>query len=384
MNRDLSYVVTRVLRALVLTATIHLVPVAPAVAQHTPVTSANAARAGITITTAHPQTTQLQSSLSANGSITAWQEAAVAVEVGGLRLTDLRVNVGDHVQKNDVLAVFATENLEADLAVLRAQIAEANAALSEAKSNAARAKGLQNSGALSSQQIGQYLTAEQTAKARLGAAEAQAKVLELRLKKSQVLAPDDGEVISRQATLGSVIPIGTELFRILRQSRLEWRAEVTSEELGRIQSGMDVNVYPASLTPGAEPVHGKVRIIGPTVDPQTRTAIVFVDLPTAEPQGPTLRAGMFAKGEFLLGQHSGLTLPQEAIVTRDGFNFVFKVGPDNHVLQTKVVIGQRLAQRVEVLRGVTPEDTIANSGAGFLADGDLVNIDAAAVTAVHK
>jgi RND family efflux transporter MFP subunit len=353
-------------------------------AQQPPAAQANATRAGITITAAHPQTTELQAQLSANGSITAWQEAAVAVEVGGLRLTDLRVNVGDHVQKNDVLAIFATENLEADLAVLRAQIAEANAALSEAKSNAVRAKGLQNSGALSSQQIGQYLTAEQTANARLGAAQAQAKVLELRLKKSQVLAPDDGEVISRQATLGSVIPIGTELFRILRQSRLEWRAEVTSEELGLIHPGMDVKVYPASLARNAEPLRGKVRIIGPTVDPQTRTAIVFVDLPKAQPQGPTIRAGMFAKGEFLLGQHSGLTLAQEAIVTRDGFNFVFKVSPDRHVVQTKVVIGQRFGQRVEIISGVTLEDTIANSGAGFLADGDLVNLDVAAATAVDR
>ena len=384
MNRDLTYDLLRAIRAGMLMITLQLVPVAPVVAQQAPTAQANATRAGITITAAHPQTTALQTQLRANGSITAWQEAAVAVEIGGLRLTDLRVNVGDHVQKNDVLAVFATENLEADLAVLRAQIAEANAALSEAKSNAVRAKGLQNSGALSSQQIGQYLTAEQTANARLGAAQAQAKILELRLKKSQVLAPDDGEVISRQATLGSVIPIGTELFRILRQSRLEWRAEVTSEELGLIHPGMEVKVYPASLARDAEPVRGKVRIIGPTVDPQTRTAIVFVDLPKAQPQGPTIRAGMFAKGEFLLGQHSGITLAQEAIVTRDGFNFVFKVSPDKHVKETKVVLGQRLGQRVEIVSGVTLEDNIANSGAGFLADGDLVNLDVAAAPAVNR
>jgi multidrug efflux pump subunit AcrA (membrane-fusion protein) len=137
---------------------------------------------------------------------------------------------------------------------------------------------------------------------------------------------------------------------------------------------MQVHVFAASLAQGAAPVVGRVRIIGPTVDPQSRTAIVYVDLPSTGGQGSTLRAGMFAKGEFILGNNTGLTLPQEAIVTRDGFNYVFIVHPDKHVTKTKVEIGQRLGQRVEVLRGVQPGDEIANAGAGFLADGDIVNI----------
>jgi RND family efflux transporter MFP subunit len=374
MNQHPMRAIARALPAVLIMAWVHVAGLSIANAQATSSTAGRDSRAGITVTVVHPESTSLQTSLSANGSITAWQEAAVSVEVGGLRLTELNVNVGDHVQKNDVLAVFATEPLEADLAVLRAQISEATAALAEAKSNAARAKGLQNSGALSSQQIGQYLTAEQTAKARLGAIDAQAKVLELRLLKSRVLAPDDGEIISRQATLGAVIPTGAELYRILRQSRLEWRAEVTASELGQIKPGMQVHVFPASLAQGAAPVVGRVRIIGPTVDPQSRTAIVYVDLPSTGGQGSTLRAGMFAKGEFILGNNTGLTLPQEAIVTRDGFNYVFIVHPDKHVTKTKVEIGQRLGQRVEVLRGVQPGDEIANAGAGFLADGDIVNI----------
>jgi HlyD family secretion protein len=329
-------------------------------------------RAGMTITTTHPQASGIQSYLRANGNIAAWQEASVASEIGGIKLKELLVNVGDVVRRDDVLARFATETVEADLAVVRAAETEARAALAEAKTNAARANSLKNSGALSNQQIGQYLTAELTAKAKLEAARSQVKVLELRLKKTQVLAPDDGEIISRQATLGAVIPVGTELFRILRQSRLEWRAEVTSEELGKIQPGMQVRIVPASLAPGQPPITGTVRIIGPTVDQQSRTAIVYVDLPPQKQDAAVIRAGMFAQGELLLGEKQSLTLPQESIVTRDGFTYVFKVGANRVVTQTKITIGQRLESRVEILTGVTAEDLIAESGAGFLADGDLV------------
>lgn len=338
----------------------------------------NSARAGLTVTAVKPEQSSLQTIIQANGSITAWQEAAVGVEVGGLRLADVMVNVGDRVKKDEVLAVLATETLEADLNVLRAQATEASAALSEAKTNAARAKGLKDSGALSGQQIGQYLTAEMTASARLQAMNAQINVMELRIKKARVLAPDDGEVISRQATLGSVVPAGSELFRIVRKSRLEWRAEVTSEELGRIAPGMRARVFPASLKAGATPLEGTVRMIGPSVDLQSRTAIVYVDLPTSK--DIVTRPGMFARGEFIVGSKDSMTLPQESIVTRDGFNYVFIIKPDLHVTQTKVTIGQRTGKRVEILNGISPSDSIAESGAGFLADGDLVNLPVPAIS----
>ena len=83
----------------------------------------------------------------------------------------------------------------------------------------------------------------------------------------------------------------------------------------------------------------------PTVDPKTRMGLVYVDLP----QASGLRAGMFAKGAFHLGASTGLTVPQEAVVVRDGFSYVFIVGPDGRVAQRKVTIGRRAAGRIELL-----------------------------------
>jgi multidrug efflux pump subunit AcrA (membrane-fusion protein) len=171
-----------------------------------------------------------------------------------------------------------------------------------------------------------------------------------------------------------VVPLGAELFKMLRQNRLEWRAEVVSEELSRIKVGMPVDVLPASLTKGQPPIVGKVRVIGPTVDAQARTAIVYVDLPILSDE-PPVRAGMFATGVFNLGDSQGLTVPQECVVIRDGFSYVFKLDAAKRTEQVRVQVGRRVGARIEILSGLTTSDTIVESGAGFLTHGDLVSVE---------
>lgn len=333
------------------------------------------ARPALTVTVTKPSLAALPSTIRANGNIAAWQDASVGAQVGGLRIAEVRVNVGDHVKKGQVLAVFAQDTVLADLAVQKAQESEAVAALADAQANASRARSLKTSGALSAQQISQYLTAQQTAAARVEAARAHRQSQELRLKYTEVVAPDDGVISARMASVGAVVPVGAELFKMVRQNRLEWRADVVSEELGRIKVGMAVDVFPASLSKGQPPIVGKVRVIGPTVDAQARTAIVYVDLPIAQNDEPPIRAGMFATGTFNLGDSQGLTLPQESVVMRDGFSYVFKLGADQRVEQLRIQTGRRVGARVEVLSGLSATDSIVESGAGFLTNGDLVSVE---------
>jgi hypothetical protein len=87
---------------------------------------------------------------------------------------------------------------------------------------------------------------------------------------------------------------------------------------------------------------------------------------------------MFASGQFQLGSTQGLTLPQESVVMRDGFSYVFKVGENQRVVQTKVGVGRRIGARIEVLIGVTANENIVESGAGFLTNDDLVAVTATA------
>ena len=330
-----------------------------------------AAKAALTVTVTSAQRSNLSTGLTANGSIAAWQEAIVGAESNGLRLAEVRVNVGDVVRRGQVLATFVPDLAQAELAQSRAAVAEAEATLADASANAQRARDLQASGALSAQQINQLLTAERTAMARLEAVRAAARTQQLRLAQTQVLAPDGGVISARNATVGAVVQSGTELFRLIRQGRLEWRAEVVAGELAQIKPGQAVRVSAGS---GA-PVAGRVRIVAPTVDAATRNGIVYVDLP----QPGAMKAGMFARGDFETGSSSGLTLPQSAVLLRDGFSYVFTLGADSKVAQAKVSVGRRVGERIEITSGLDPATRVVASGGGFLADGDTVRVVEAAV-----
>ena len=96
-------------------------------------------------------------------------------------------------------------------------------------------------------------------------------------------------------------------------------------------------------------LEGKVRMVAPTVDPQTRNGLVYVDLPATSRNGIPAKAGMFARGDFVLGQTDALTVPQQSVVVRDGFSYVFRLNQDQRVSQIKVQPGRRLGDRIEVL-----------------------------------
>jgi RND family efflux transporter MFP subunit len=327
------------------------------------------ARPALTVATTTPQRAELALTLAANGNVVAWQEAIIGAEVSGLRIAEVRVNVGDAVRKGDTLATFAAETLRADLAESRANVAQAEASLAEATANADRARRLQGTGAMSTAESQQLLAGEKVAQARVQAARAALQTREVRLGQTSLESPDDGIISSRTATVGAVVAAGTELFRLIRQGRLEWRAEVTSAELGRIAPGTVARITTAS---GAR-LEGRVRSIGPTVDPQTRNAIVYVDLKNGAGSAGA-KAGMFARGEFELGSAQALTVPQSAVVVREGFSYVFQVEPDQRVVQVKVQVGRIVADRVEIASGLDAQATIVASGGSFLQHGDLVRV----------
>ena len=325
----------------------------------------------LTVSTTQPTASTLPLTLAANGSVVAWQEAIIGAEATGLRLLEVRANVGDVVRRGQLLARFSPAAPQAEVAQARANVLEAEATAAEAAANADRARSLQSTGALSASQINQYVTLEKTAQAKVAALRSALNSQQLRLGFAQVLAPDDGVISARTATVGAVVGNGAELFRMIRQGRLEWRAEVTSNELGRITVGM-----PARITlPGGQSTSGTVRMVAPTVDLQTRTGLVYVDLPKA---GTAAKAGMFAKGEFSFGSSNALTVPQQAVVVRDGFSYIFQLGADQRVVQRKVQVGRRVGVRIEVM-GVAPAAVLVASGAGFLNDGDMVKVALAAL-----
>lgn len=300
------------------------------------------------------------------GHIAAWQEAIIGAEGDGLRLIEVRVNVGDVVKRGQALAAFNADIVEAELAEARAAVAQAEAESGEAETNARRAKALDASGAMSAQQVDQYVAAATTARARLDAARAVEQRHRVRVAHTRVLAPSDGIITSRTATVGAVVPAGQELFRLIRDGRLEWRAAVSAADLDKLVPGQVAAVD----VRGHGSIRGTVRMVGPEIDVATHSGLAFIDLPRED----ALRAGAFVTGHVEIGQAAALTVPQSAVLLRDGFHYVMLVGPASEVIVRKVSVRRRAGDRIEITQGLSASEDVIASGLGFLSDGDLVRV----------
>jgi RND family efflux transporter MFP subunit len=326
-----------------------------------------ATKPALSVNVTKPTQQNINQQVIANGSLAAWQEAIISAEANGLKITEVRVNVGDRVKQGDVIAVLQSDIVRAELAQVEGSLAEAIANALEARVQTDRAKSLQVQGFFSNAQLSQALATDAIAQARVQSARAAVQLQTVRLSQTQVKSPDAGVISNRQATIGSVVNSGTELFRLIRQGRLEWRAEVTASDIGRIKVGAPVKITAAS----GQVLQGKVRMVAPSVDAQTRNALVYVDLTD---QIGSARAGMYAKGEILLGQSKAMTVPQTAVVLRDGFSYVYTVGADQKVTQTKVQTGRLSGDRQEILSGINSDDQVVVSGGAFLNSGDTVRV----------
>ena len=303
-----------------------------------------AARPALTVQTVTVENGEVPLLLTASGNIAAWQDISISSQTQGLRLAELNVNVGDEVKKGQVLATFATDTIDAEVLQAQANLLSAEAQAADAKSNAERARSIEGTGALSQQQINQLNTAAKATAAQVQAARAILQLQKTRQGYARITAPDDGVISSRTATLGAVPQSGTEMFRMVRQGRIEWRAEISGKDLSRVHTGDEVTVRTSS----GETVTGTVRSISPTLDAVKRVGIVYVDLPDAHDAG--VRAGMYASGEITVGKAEGLMVPQSTVMARDGFNYVFVLQSNNKVKQQLVEVGVRSGSKVQIVK----------------------------------
>jgi RND family efflux transporter MFP subunit len=332
---------------------------------------ADAANAGLSVSVVQPQLANWGRSLQLSGGVFAWQTATIASEEAGLRLTEVLVDVGSVVKRGQLLARLADNTIMADLRAQDAAVAQARAKLSQAKAEADRSRVVKDSGALSEQQVTAYVIAEQTAQAGLDSALAAMETLRIKLGHTRILAVDDGVISSRSATLGNVVAAGTELFQLVRQRRVEWRAEITGKQLGALKPGQTATV----TLPDGRQVSGRLRLVGPTLDNNTRSGLAYVDLPAGSAAVP----GMYVRGEIDTGQVPALIVPGSAVVQRDGNSYVFEKDGSSKVAQHQVQTGRRKGELVEITSGITAQSQLVRSGGGFLKDGDPVQwtVDAA-------
>lgn len=332
--------------------------------------SQEAAPPVMTVTVESPRQTVMAVRLPVDGDVAAWEEATLASEVNGQQLVEVLANIGDQVEKGQILARFSAQTSQSEVKRAQASLAEARAALVEAESNARRANRLRKTGSVSTQQILQYQVAARTARARVRSAQAALSAQQENLRFTVLRAPDAGLISARSASVGAVPSTGSELFRLIRQGRLEWRAEVMASDLDRVSIGDEAELQ----LPGRQGVKAQVRAIAPAIDVRTRTALVYFDLPADR----ALRSGMFLGGELLLGESPATTLPLQAVVPRDGFSYVYRLDQDDRARRLKVRTGRLDGNRIEIhaeppLR-LQDSDRIVVQGAGFLSEGDKVRV----------
>ncbi|ARO26405.1 efflux RND transporter periplasmic adaptor subunit [Rhizobium sp. S9] len=325
-----------------------------------------AAAPALTVSLTAPEQRDWPETVPASGWLKPWQEAVIASETSGLRITDVLVDVGSVVTKGQTLVRLSQESVLADLRKQEAAVETAKASLAKAKANADRARQLQPSGALSDEKIVEYLADEQTAEATLKSEEAALDSEKIKLAQTTVAAVDDGLITSRSADLGAVVSAGTELFRMVRQQRIEWQAEVSARYLPRISEGLRVKIN----GPDNEVIEGKVRLVGPSVSTDTSRTIVYVALPAdARP-----RTGLYVTGNIELQTSPALTVPETAIVFRDGISYVFTAAADQRVQRVRVETGRRNNGEVEIVSGIERSTKVVTSGGAFLSNNDLVKI----------
>lgn len=149
-------------------------------------------------------------------------------------------------------------------------------------------------------------------------ANADLRSIRIKLAQTRIVAVDDGIISGRKALLGDVVSAGSEMFRMIRDGRIEWQAELDAQQLPGVKAGQLARV----MLPGGIEVEGRVRLVSPMLDGKTSRALVYVSLPI----GSMARAGMYASGRIELPSSPALTVPDTSVILRDGRSYVFVLG----------------------------------------------------------
>jgi RND family efflux transporter MFP subunit len=332
--------------------------------------SSSSREAVLTVTAAELHPVDVERTVTINGSIFAWQEVIIAPEVGGYRVAEVKVDVGDRVKRGQTLVELSTALLDAEVATKKAALAQREAQLVTDAAALERGDSLKSMNLISQADYDKLKSAALVSRAGMESAKADVDTSTLRLKFTNVTAPDDGVITARTVTVGQIAQAGSEMLRLLRNGRIEWRGEAPESRLAELKAGQQVTI---STADGAV-FNGTIRVVAPTIQAGNRTGLVYVDLPPNE----RLRPGMFARGDIAISHAMAFTVPLQSVVSADGYSYVFVLKHDNHVERRRVETGGVHDAEIEVSNGLEAGDMVVGKGAGFLKDGDLVDVSSEA------
>ena len=269
-------------------------------------------------------------------------------------ITAIRFAEGEEVKRGQIL-------VELDADEVRAELAEAQAALADARSQYERSRELRASQVISAAQLEQAEAALNANLARVAAAEA-------RLADTVIRAPFDGRTGFRRVSVGSYVSPGTVITTLDDTSRIKLDFTVPETYLYVLRRGLPITATTSGL-PGRV-FNGEVTNLDSRVDPVTRSIAVRAELPNEE---GLLRAGMFMTVRLEGDVVPALVVPEEAIVPERGRTYVFVVANDRAYLR-EVRTGKRRPGEVEIVAGLAEGERVVIEGTQNLRDGDAVQV----------
>lgn len=338
--------------------------------------AAGHAASALAVTVAQARMREVERSIAVSGPIAAREEMQLGVEISGLRVTGLYVDVGEFVHRGQVLLDLDARTLKVELAQAHAALAEAEAGATLARANLQRAEPLARDKFVSAGSVDALRAARAQADARVATARAALDAAQLHRDFAELRAPDDGVISKRLVQPGQVVAAGTELLGLIRDGRLEWRAELADAELAAVSVGDAVEI----TAPDGSKVEAEVRALSPGVDASTRTGTVYADI--QDPEG--LRVGAYVPARILVGTGQALVVPVSALVQRDGNPYLFTVDARNIAHRVRVHTGATHDGQVEITDGVQAGTPVIDQGAGFVGDGDAVRVVAPSPAATPR
>ena len=331
-----------------------------------PVEAGDEAKQAPVVTVVSPGQTTVAGIIEVPGQIAARRAMPVGVEGEGGRVISVPVDAGQWVRKGQVLAVIdrSVQVQQAAAQAAQIEVSKADAALAQA--NLDRALQLVEKGFVSTADVDRLTAERDSAQARVKVDEAQLAELRARNARLNVLAPDNGYVLTRNVEPGQSVSAGTPaLFTIARGGEMEMLAQVSETQMLRLSQGVAAEV---TLSGSDRSFAGQVWQLSPTVDQNTRQGTARVALAFS----PDLRPGGFATARIEGGSLTAIVLPESAVLADDQGAFVYIVDKDNKAERRSVTIGRATDRGIAIVEGLTGEELVVQSAGGFLNPGETI------------
>ena len=316
---------------------------------------------------ATPIPVEVTETLDATGIIHAKDTAEVSGKLTGTTIEKVLVDVGDTVKAGQVLAVLDSQALKDTLVQAEADLALSHANLKKAEADLARVEPLLKIDAISRQEVDNYRTILAQTKATITSNEARLNNAKTNLKNTLIVAPVSGIISSKSAEVGLLVN-GSSLFSIIKNGQLEWRAVIDPKDASKLSGGQSAVL----ALNNDESITGKLSHLSPTAD-NSRQLIAHVLLPNNE----KIKAGMYQAGQFILSFEQKLALPVSAVMTTDGYDYVWVLHPNTSqntytVKRAKITTHNRIGDKI--VAEIDKNAIVVAKSTSFLSENDIVGV----------